>query len=140
MPAVTSVPPSGNTDIDGLLFEVKWSVVSFTFSFPTSASFYGPGFYSSANEPANNFEALNSTQRSVVRTILNSYASVAAISFSELTESATVHADLRLSDLSFIVVSGHVLIDGTTSGRTQSSRWRWIVGVMRRTSRITCVS
>ena len=43
MPAVTSVTASGDQDIDGMLYNQKWAVNSFTFSFPTSASFYQAG-------------------------------------------------------------------------------------------------
>src|SRR5215207_5482309 len=96
MPAVTSAPPSGNLDIDGLLTAVKWAVSSLTYSFPTSASFYGAS-YSFDNEPGYNFEALNTVQASVVRTALAAYATVAAITFSEITESSTVHGDLRVA-------------------------------------------
>src|SRR5687767_5044768 len=97
MPATTSAPQSGNPDIDGLLMGRKWAVSAFTFSFPTSGSFYGT-FYTFDNEPANNFEALNTVQSSVVRTAFAGYAAVAAITFSEVTESATVHGDLRLAE------------------------------------------
>ena len=97
MPAVTSAPPSGNLDIDGLLTGAKWAVSSLTYSFPTSAGFYG-GSYSFDNEPGNNFEALNTVQASVVRTALAAYATVAAITFSEVTESSTVHGDLRVGE------------------------------------------
>jgi serralysin len=97
MPAVTSAPPSGNPDIDGLLMGVKWAITGLTYSFPTSGAFYGSS-YTFDNEPANNFAALNSVQQSVARTALAGYATVAAITFSEVTESSTVHGDLRLAE------------------------------------------
>jgi len=93
MPAVTSYSPTGNTYIDGLLDGTKWAVNSFTFSFPTRASFYESGY--GDGEPLNNFGALNTAQQAAVRSALTLDATVANISFHEIAETATQHADLR---------------------------------------------
>jgi serralysin len=93
MPAVTSYNPTGNTYIDGLLDGTKWAVNSFTFSFPTRASFYQSGY--GDGEPLNNFGALNTAQQAAVRSALTLDATVANISFHEIAETATQHADLR---------------------------------------------
>ena len=99
MPSVTTAAKSGNAYVDGLLSGVKWAVSTFTFSFPTSASLYGSGYGN--GEPASNFESLNSVQQSAVRADLKMYASVANVTFTEVTETSTVHGDLRyaMSDL-----------------------------------------
>ena len=97
MPAVTSVTSSGNQDIDGILLNQKWAVSSFKFSFPTSASFYQTG--STPNgELASNFGALNSTQQAYVRDFaFKQFTAVANLTFTEMTETASNHADLRFA-------------------------------------------
>src|SRR5262245_13797276 len=93
MTATASVPRSGNQDIDGLLSGVKWAVSSLTFSFPTSASVYEPG-----SDPSNElktFAPLNAAQQDDVRWVLQQYASVCNVTFTEITETSTTHADLR---------------------------------------------
>ena len=96
MPATSSVSRTGNAYIDGVLSGTKWAVNSFTFSFPSNASFYGSGYGS--GEPSSNFEALNPTQMDAVRAILAGYSAVANVTFKEITETATQHADIRLAE------------------------------------------
>lgn len=96
MPATSTVAPTGNAYIDGVLSGVKWAVSSFTFSFPSSASFYGSG-YGSGEQNAN-FEALNPVQMDAVRAILADYSAVANVTFQEITETASQHADIRLAE------------------------------------------
>ena len=96
MPATTTTSPTGNAYVDGVLSGTKWAVSSFTFSFPTSASFYGSGY--GDGEQNSNFEALNSVQMNAVRAILADYSAIANISFQEITETATQHADFRLAE------------------------------------------
>ena len=40
MASVSSVTPTGNLYIDGVIYGTKWASTSLTYSFPTSASFY----------------------------------------------------------------------------------------------------
>ena len=79
MPATSSVTPTGDAYVDGVLDGIKWAVSSFTFSFPTNASYYGSGY--GYGEPNSGFQAFNATQQAVVRDVLASYASVANITF-----------------------------------------------------------
>ncbi|WP_404295350.1 M10 family metallopeptidase C-terminal domain-containing protein (plasmid) [Microvirga sp. RSM25] len=95
MPAVVTYSPTGNAYIDGVLGDLKWAVNSFTYSFPASASFYGSAY--GAGEPLSNFEALNAAQQTATRAALKLYASVANLSFTEIAETATQHADLRFA-------------------------------------------
>ncbi|WP_262299381.1 M10 family metallopeptidase C-terminal domain-containing protein [Microvirga sesbaniae] len=99
MPAVTSVNISGDNSIDGLLGELKWAANSFTYSFPTASSYYGTGY--GDGETSTNFGALNTMQQSTVRAALSMYASVANLTFTQISETSTRHADLRfaMSDL-----------------------------------------
>jgi serralysin len=96
MPATSTISPTGNAYVDGVLSGYKWAVNSFTFSFPTSASLYGSGY--GDGEPGSNFEALNSVQMNAVRDILAGYSAVANVTFNEITETTTQHADIRLAE------------------------------------------
>jgi serralysin len=106
MPAVTFYNPIGNAFIDGLLGGVKWAgstddlggfqdPFAFTFSFPTSASFYGSGY--GDGEPLRGFESFNANQKVAVRAALSMYSSVANLSFTETVETSTQHADFRFA-------------------------------------------
>lgn len=99
MPSVSAVPRSGNAYVDGILGDYKWGTSSLTYSFPTSASFYGTNYGSS--EPSTNFGALNAAQIQAAKAAFAAYAAVANITFTQVTESASTHGDLRvaMSDL-----------------------------------------
>lgn len=93
MPAVVTYNPTGDAYIDGVLGDTKWAVGSFTYSFPTSPSYFGGGY--GGGEPTSGFEALNPTQQAMARAALKMYASVANLGFTEIAESLVQHADLR---------------------------------------------
>ncbi|WP_324764828.1 M10 family metallopeptidase C-terminal domain-containing protein (plasmid) [Sinorhizobium meliloti] len=95
MPATTTYATTGNTYINGLLGDWKWAIKDFTFSFPTSASFYGSGYGN--GEPLKGFAVLNAAQQAATRAALDQFSSVANVTFTEVTESTTKHADLRLA-------------------------------------------
>jgi serralysin len=57
MPATTSSALTGHAAVDGILGTDRWAVNAFTYSFPTSGSFYGRGY--GDDEPTTNFGALN---------------------------------------------------------------------------------
>jgi serralysin len=91
----TSVSPTGDAYVDGILSGIKWNTTVLTYSFPTDASFYG-SFYG-ANETAT-FSAFNAMQQTAARTTLSMYASVSNLKFTEVTETATTHADIRYAE------------------------------------------
>ena len=65
MPAVSSVSPSGVSYIDWLESGTKWASGDFTYSFPTSASFYvglGGSAYGSG-EQNSGFAPFNAAQQ-----------------------------------------------------------------------------
>jgi len=93
---VATFAPTGDAYVDGVLSGIKWGVTSFTFSFPTSASYYGSGYGS--GEPSDNFEAFNPVQQNAVRETLAMYSAVANLSFTEMTETSSAHADLRYAE------------------------------------------
>ncbi|OOG63093.1 metallopeptidase [Sinorhizobium sp. A49] len=94
MPETTSIALSGDAYINGILGNEKWAVQDFTFSFPTSGSFYEWAYGS--GEPFH-FLTLNSEQIAAARAAFNQLSSVANVTFTEITESSTQHADLRLA-------------------------------------------
>jgi serralysin len=95
MPAIASNSLTGNAYIDGMISEYKWAANSLTYSFPTRGSYYGTAYGSAEN--LTNFGELNSAQQKMARSALTMYASVANLRFTELAETATQHADLRIA-------------------------------------------
>ncbi|HEY7766394.1 MAG TPA: M10 family metallopeptidase C-terminal domain-containing protein [Aestuariivirgaceae bacterium] len=96
MPATSSVAPTSSAYVNAVLSGIKWAVTSFTYSFPTSSSFYGSSYGN--GEPSTGFEALNSTQQTAARAALANVAAVANVTFQEITESSSQHADLRFAE------------------------------------------
>lgn len=90
MPSTSGVALTGNPDIDGVLSGIKWATNSLTFSFPDLMGEYG---YSLTG-----FEAFNAAQQAAVQAVLGLYASVSNLTFAEVTESASVHGDLRFAE------------------------------------------
>lgn len=76
---------------------MKWASNDFTYSFPTSASFYtglGGGAYGSGEQNAG-FKAFNAIQQAATTSILNMYSQVANVTFTLITESTGQSATLR---------------------------------------------
>ena len=100
MPAVSSVSPTGTSYIDYVVSGTKWAVDDFTYSFPTSGSFYtgfGGGSYGSGEQNMG-FQAFNSVQQAATGAILSMYSAVANVTFTLITETSSQHADLRYAE------------------------------------------
>ena len=95
MPAVTAYSLTADPYLDGVLGDAKWAVGSLTYSFPTSGSYYG-SFYGQG-ENVTKFAAFNAAQQDAVRSVLQMYASVTNLSFVEIAETSSQHADLRFA-------------------------------------------
>src|SRR6478752_6259010 len=95
MAGIVAVPRSTDQDVNGLLSGYRWSATSLTYSFPGSAAFYGSEYGS--GEPKDRFETLNTDQVGAARSALAAIASVTGLTFSEIRESASTHAVLRLA-------------------------------------------
>jgi serralysin len=95
MPATIKPVLTGDPDIDGLIEVNQWAVQSLSFGFPTAGSAYS-GDYAAGGEPSKNFSALTAAQQDASRAVLASIASVANLSFTELTGAAAGKADLRI--------------------------------------------
>lgn len=113
--AVVSVTPNKGKEIDALLCGYKWKADSLTFSFPDSSAEYGKHY--GKGQPADHFQALTPVQQAAVESILDMYSSICNLNFTEITETATQHATLRLAesdqpDTSF----GYYPASGATGG------------------------
>ncbi len=85
---------SGNQDIDAVLIGSRWTATTLTFSFPTSGSFYTDG--TEGTESAAHV-AFNAMQQTATRYALAQVSAYTNLNFTEITETATTHANLRLS-------------------------------------------
>jgi serralysin len=95
MPSIATYSTTGNAYIDGVLGNYKWGVGSFTYSFPAIGSYYGSSYGSGEN--TTRFGAFNTAQQAATREALKMFASVANLSFTEIIETSTQHADLRFA-------------------------------------------
>jgi len=90
----TTIPKTGISYIDGLLTGRKWDASELTFSFPAESRFYGTG-YNNSGEPQRGFSSVGDGTQEAIRMTLDMISAVSGLSFREVTESETVHGDLR---------------------------------------------
>jgi serralysin len=91
------VKASGDQSIDGLLYGRAWNLASLSFSFPATGDLYGTGYKNGEN--VNGFLQANADQQWAVRYGLQSLVgSYTLLKFNEITETATNHAYIRLSN------------------------------------------
>ena len=86
---------SGNQDIDAVLIGSRWTPTTLTYSFPTSGSFYNTPYYD-PTYPANQ-TPFNAAQQQAARYAFSLISSYTNLAFVEVTESATVHGNIRMS-------------------------------------------
>ncbi|GJD37598.1 M10 family metallopeptidase [Methylobacterium bullatum] len=96
---------AGDDHIDGVLIGSKWTIGTLTYSFPASGSFYeGSGYESDpyqSGDPVYH-QPFNPQQQEATRYTLDLVSSYTNLTFQEITETATVHAELRFSQTSWI--------------------------------------
>lgn len=95
MSSTVSVGRTGNQEIDALFSGLMWTTNNLTYSFPTNASYYGSGY--GQGEPQDGFRPLNSQQIAAAHAVLGSIAAVTNLTFTEIQETGTTHATLRLA-------------------------------------------
>jgi len=88
-----------NQDIHGLLSGTAWSGTTVTFSFPTSAAFYGATYTDPA--ASNGFQPLSTAQQSVARYAFDLISRSSGLNFVEITETMSTHATIRLAGSSY---------------------------------------
>jgi Ca2+-binding RTX toxin-like protein len=95
--AISTVSTTGQNDIDSLLQTYRWGsgsgTVDMTYSFGTSNSVYQSG----CSEPTNGFGEFSDHQKAATRSVLDYWADVANITFTEVTDSASVAGDFRFA-------------------------------------------
>src|SRR5579862_2809806 len=102
---LTSDAASGNQSIDGILNGTSWASNTLTDSFPTASADYGSGQGTGNgqyNDPApfNNLTQLSSQDQAEVQRALALISSYTNLTFTQINETTTTHADLRLADSS----------------------------------------
>lgn len=95
MPSTLTITSPGSIYIRALLGDEKWGTGSFTYSFPRYSSLYEPSY--GYGEPSYNFGAFLSAQQTAARAALKLYASVANLTFQEVAETVSQHADIRFA-------------------------------------------
>ena len=121
--ATSTVGQSGSLNIDALVSDTKWGGatghgVSLTYSFPwlngANATFSGHngGTYTTLSEQSATYHyALNSTQQAAFRSALQSWANVANLTFSEVSDTSSSVGDIRIA--------------WTSANKSSSTPWGW---------------
>jgi serralysin len=95
---------TGDLNVDGLLIGTQWNTTALTFAFPTSNTYFTQPYeiyYDENNIPitdntyVTNFQAFNASWQAAARIVLNQYAAVTNLSFTEV--SPTTQADVVFS-------------------------------------------
>ncbi len=87
---------TGDRNVDAVLIGSKWGTTNLTFSFPGSGTNYN-GSVSVYEGVANYHMALGTQQQAAVRAALAQLSAVSGLTFTEITETDTVHANIRVS-------------------------------------------
>ncbi len=95
MASAVSVERTNNQDVDGILSGVRWDSQNLTYSFPTNPSLYGDAY--GWGEHRDHFGALSAGQSAVTREIFGMISRVANLTFTEMEETPTSQAVLRLA-------------------------------------------
>jgi Ca2+-binding RTX toxin-like protein len=95
MPGTNGVNRTGDPYTDAILSGTKWAANSLSFSFPVASFHYRAGY--GHGEPNTGFQALSTNHQVATRGILRLFADVANLSYSEMAETSTQHADLRFA-------------------------------------------
>lgn len=125
---VTSVPLTGNRAIDALIWPTKWggavgTGISITYSFGEVNSVWSA--YRSGTEPfVRGYAPLTADQRASVEQALGTWAAVANISFTRVTETATNVGDMRFAWSGSAAVSG--IAQAYMPGRTGHAGDVWL--------------
>ncbi len=84
-----------NQDINGLLSGFTWWNLSLTYSFPTSHTNYGNSY--SDPSPGNGFTPLSTAQQTAARSAFRMLSDYSLLNFTEVTETDSLHATIRLA-------------------------------------------
>lgn len=100
LPLVTNPDGSksitGNRNVDAILIGSKWGTQNLTFSFPESGSNYNGSGYDTNGVSQYQLE-LGSMQQAAARAAFAQISAATGLTFTEITETDTVHANIRIS-------------------------------------------
>jgi Ca2+-binding RTX toxin-like protein len=87
---------TGVRNIDAVLIGSKWGTLNLTFSFPAAGSNYNGRGYDS-NGVSNYQMVLGAEQQAAARAAFAQLSALTGLTFTEITETGTVHANIRIS-------------------------------------------
>ncbi len=87
---------SGNRNVDATLIGSRWGISNLTYSFPTSGSNYNGNNYDT-NGVSNYHIDLGPQQQAAARASFAQIAAATGLTFTEITDTDTVHANIRIS-------------------------------------------
>jgi Ca2+-binding RTX toxin-like protein len=87
---------TGNRNVDATLIGSKWGTTNLTYSFPTNGSNYN-GFVPVYDGVGNYHIVLGTQQQAAARAAFAQLSAVSGLTFTEITETDSVHANIRIS-------------------------------------------
>jgi Ca2+-binding RTX toxin-like protein len=87
---------TGNRNVDATLIGSKWGTLNLTYSFPTSGSNYNGATFDSNGVSLYHID-LGSQQQAAARAAFAQLAAATGLTFTEITDTDTVHANIRIS-------------------------------------------
>ncbi|MEO0343999.1 MAG: reprolysin-like metallopeptidase [Pseudomonadota bacterium] len=93
--STSSVFATTNSDVNGILYDTKWSSTNLTFSFPNSISDYDSFDQS---EHGSSFSQFDASQQASVEFWLDQYAAVSGLTFTENTGASDEDAVLKFAN------------------------------------------
>lgn len=87
---------SGNRNVDATLIGSRWGITDLTFSFPTSGTNYNGGNYDTNGVSLLHVD-LGPQQQAAARAAFAMLAAATGLTFTEITDTDTVHANIRVS-------------------------------------------
>lgn len=112
MASGVAVGNSGNPDIDALLAGSRWDSTKLTFSFPTSESHYDYD-----GEPVS-FQPLTEAMKDAVREALAIISQYTNLTFTEIAESNSTHADIRFGMADLGDSAGRAYFPGDSAAKS----------------------
>jgi len=127
---MTQTSLSGNSKTDGVLSGYQWGNVNgrsqrLSYSFPDNGSTWPFDYGSGEPFYPYQYATLNSTQRNEFKAILNAWAEVANLTFSEVADSATSQGDIRIAFSTIVSgnVAGHAYLPISTQYSEAGDIW-----------------
>jgi len=101
--SISAVTKSSDPGVAGLVSGLAWKKLNLSYSFPTAAADYGTSYGTSAgqyNDPApfNGFAPLSAQQQADAQRALGLMSSYCKLTFTQVTDTPTSHAVIRLAD------------------------------------------